>query len=132
MGLLDFIAKRKRKTYEDHLNSIIIDEAYILEYADIISKQDVFEKEKEIENIPITNEDIRYRITSSKTKDEIERELKTKKDSGVLSYADFTFKTSISFSELLMKYLKERNMSEPDLYNACGITRQTYWTYVKF
>ena len=39
----------------------------------------------------------------------------------------FTFEKSISFYECLSKHLNNKGMSEPDLYNAVGISRQTFY-----
>lgn len=42
-------------------------------------------------------------------------------------YNRFTFDKSISFYQCLVKYLDEKGITEPELYNAAGIQRQTFY-----
>lgn len=43
------------------------------------------------------------------------------------TFKSFTFEKSISFYECLSKHLNSKCMSEPDLYNAAGVSRQTFY-----
>ena len=121
------LEEKEKKEKIEYFNSIEGLEAYIEENLESIRhNRIVFQKIKSQKQITQDGSGIRFNRNPI-TNDSVAYSMREEFYDESIKYKSFTFNKSISFYQCLVKHLDEKGITEPELYNAAGIQRQTFY-----